>query len=76
MLEAKITLALTVRQFDFEIAFDRLDELAGDGSIFAKDPRYRIGRQDLDGEEAYQVLIATAKPREGMPMRVKKRVVK
>lgn len=72
MLEARIILALTVRSFDFTVAYDSLDELKNDGSFYARDPAYRKGKQDLDGEEAYPILIGTAKPREGMPVRVKK----
>ena len=71
MLEARIALALVVRRFEFSAAFDALEELAGDGSVYAKDPKWRQGKQDLDGEEAYPVLIGTAKPREGMPMKVR-----
>lgn len=70
-LEARIILALVVRRFDFEAAFDSLHELANDGSVYANDVGFRTGKQDLDGEEAYPVLLGTAKPREGMPMRVK-----
>ena len=73
-LEARIILALIVRGFDFEAAFDSLHELANDGSVYANDEGFRAGKQDLDGEEAYPILLGTAKPREGMPMRV--RVVK
>lgn len=71
LLEARIILALIVRRFDFQPAFDSLHELANDGSTYARDEGYRTGRQDLDGEEAYPILIGSAKPREGMPMRVK-----
>lgn len=70
-LEARIILALVVRSFDFQAAFDSLHELAKDGSTYAKDGNYRTGVQELDGEEAYPILIGTAKPREGMPMRVR-----
>lgn len=71
LLEARVILALVVRSFEFKAAFDCLGELAQDGSVYAKDEGYRKGRQDLDGEEAYPVLLGTAKPREGMPMRVR-----
>lgn len=71
MLEARIVLALVVRRFEFSTAFDALDELSKDGSVYAKNPKWRQGKQDLDGEEAFPVLIGTAKPREGMPMRVR-----
>lgn len=71
LLEARIILGLTVRSFDFQAAFNSLDDLANDGSVYAKDEGYRTGKQDLDGEVAYPVFLGTAKPREGMPMRVR-----
>lgn len=61
LLEAKIILALTVRSFDFQTAYDSLDELKNDGSYYASDESWRKGRQDLDGEEAYPILLGTAK---------------
>jgi cytochrome P450 len=68
MLEARIVLALVVRRFDFKPAFGALDQLSRDGSKWVEDLRWRTGKQDLDGEEAYPVLIGSAKPREGMPV--------
>lgn len=75
MLEARIVLALVARRFDFTPAFDALETLAGDGSKYAENPKWRQGTQDLDGEVAYPVLIGSAKPREGMPMWVREREV-
>lgn len=72
LLEARIILALTVRSFDFQPAFGCLDELKNDGSYYANDESWRKGKQDLDGEEAYPILCGSAKPREGMPMKVEK----
>lgn len=69
-LEGRIILALVARSFDFQPAFDAVHELANDGSVYANDKGYRQGKQDVDGEEAFQILLGTAKPREGMPMRV------
>ena len=66
----RVVLALIVRRFEFTAAFDSLAELK-DGSFWTKDPTFRRGRLDLDGEEAYQVLLGSAKPRESMPVRVK-----
>lgn len=74
LLEARIILALVIRKFDFTAAFDSLEELSNDGSHYAKNQSFRTGKQDLDGEVAYPVLLGAAKPREGMPMRVKKRL--
>jgi cytochrome P450 len=68
MLESRIVLALVARRYDFTPAFDALEELARDGSKYAENPKWRKGKQDLDGEVAYPVLIGSAKPREGMPM--------
>ena len=72
LLEARIILALVLRKFEFSTAFDSLDELKDDGSWYAKDDGFRAGKQDVDGEELYPVLLGTAKPREGMPCRVRK----
>jgi len=72
LLEARIILALTIRTFEFRAAYDSLDELKDDGSYYARDDGWRRGKRDLDGEEAYPVLLGTAKPREGMPVRVRK----
>ena len=71
MLESRIVLALVARRFDFCPAFDALEDLARDGSKYAENPKWRRGKQDLDGEVAYPVLIGSAKPREGMPMWVR-----
>ncbi|KAK5121956.1 hypothetical protein LTR85_004528 [Meristemomyces frigidus] len=68
ILEARIILALTVRSFDFQTAYDCLDELKNDGSHYAKDKRFRKGRQNLDGEEAWPILRGSAKPNQGMPL--------
>jgi hypothetical protein len=70
MIEARIILALVCRKFDVDTAFDRLDEVSGDGSFWASDDSFRGGKQDVDGEEMYQVLVGAAKPREGMPARI------
>lgn len=75
MLEARIVLALVARRFDFTTAFDALEVLARDGSKYAENPKWRQGKQDLDGEVAYPVLIGSSKPREGMPMWVREREV-
>ena len=72
LLETRIILALVVRSFDFQPAYDSLDELKNDGSWYSNDESFRKGKQDVDGEVAYQILLGTAKPREGMPMRVRK----
>ena len=70
MLELRIVLALVARSFDFKLAYNELDMLKNDGSFWAEDESYRRGKQDLDGEEAWSTLLTTAKPREGMPVRV------
>ncbi|KAK3717209.1 hypothetical protein LTR37_005918 [Vermiconidia calcicola] len=72
LIEARVILALVVRRFAFRAAFDSLDELKNDGSFYAKDEGWRKGKQDIDGEQAYPILLGAAKPREGMPVRVKK----
>ena len=63
MIEIKITMALMLRMFTIEVAYDELD----------KANRRRGVTKTPDGERAYQVLIATAKPVDGMPTRVKRK---
>lgn len=73
LLESRIILGLTCRQFEFDVALDEasLREVGMDGSFYAKDHSFRSGKQDVDGEELYQVLVGAAKPREGMPCRAR-----
>ncbi|GAB7354358.1 hypothetical protein MBLNU459_g4865t1 [Dothideomycetes sp. NU459] len=68
ILEIKTVLAMTVREFDFTAAFDELDKLRGDGSGYPSD---MSGIQEQFGDEAYQIQLGTAKPREGMPCRMR-----
>lgn len=67
MIETKIIMALMLRSFDTTVAYDELD--ARD----AKDGLPMRTRTTPDGERAYQVLKASAKPVDGMPARVTKR---
>lgn len=73
LLESRIILGLTCRQFEFDVALDEksLKDIGRDGSFYAKDHSFRQGKQDVDGEELYQVLVGAAKPREGMPCRAR-----
>ena len=72
-VELKVALALTVREFDIRAAFDELDSLRNDGSMWAAWNGSAAGPQTYYGDEMYQVLMASAKPREGMPARIKRR---
>jgi len=67
LIETKIILVLTLRKFDIRAAYDELDKLSSDGSGW---PVPQSGEQQLFGEEAFQILRGTAKPRQGMPARV------
>lgn len=73
LIEMKVVLALTVREFDIKGAYDELDALAEDGTLWAKESSWKTGPQEIFDDPAYQVLLAAAKPREGMPMRVSRR---
>ena len=67
MIEIKLIMTLMLRLFDFKAAYEELD---------AKDKKNGLEmglRTTPDGERAYQVRIATAKPVDGMPVRVKRR---
>ena len=70
IIETKIILAMTLRTFDFHSAFNELDKLKGDGSGYPSDTS---GIQEQYGDEAYQIQLGTAKPREGMPCRIQLR---
>ncbi|KAH0351541.1 cytochrome P450, partial [Aureobasidium melanogenum] len=67
MLETKMMLAMTIRQFDFHEAFAEVEKLKNDGSGY---PSSLSGVQEQFGEKAYQIQLGTAKPREGMPCRL------
>lgn len=67
IIETKAILAMTLRRFDFRAAFHELDVLRDDRSGYPSD---MSGIQEQFGDEAYQIQLGTAKPREGMPCRV------
>jgi cytochrome P450 len=73
LLEMKVVLALTVREFDIRGAYDEVDALQEDGTLWAQEKSWKTGPQEIFDDPAYQVLLAAAKPREGMPMRVSRR---
>lgn len=66
-MEVKIILAMTLRQFHIESAYAEVENLKGDASGYPSD---NSGIQTIFGDEAYQVQVGSAKPREGMPVRV------
>ena len=63
MIETKIILALMLRKFQVKSAYEKLDTREGKGGVTTTP----------EGDRAYQVLIASAKPAQGMPVRVEKR---
>ncbi|KAJ5563772.1 hypothetical protein N7513_000014 [Penicillium frequentans] len=63
MLDIKITLVLTLREFDFQDQYAELDRL-----------HPKNGPQTVFGERAYQVPQGASHPADGMPCRVKQRV--
>ena len=69
MIEMKIIMALMLRSFDTRAAYGELDKRS------ARDGVEMGLRTTPDGERAYQVRIATAKPVDGMPVRVVRREV-
>lgn len=73
LIEMKVVLAITIREFDIRAAYDELHTLSNDGSLWAKDDSFRKGPQKVFDDEMYQILLAAAKPREGMPARVARR---
>ncbi len=70
LLEAKIVCVLTIRRFDIWAVYAEMDQMSGKGW---RGGMGRKGKPDtVEGERAYQVLVATAKPAGGMPARVKR----
>ncbi|KAK8254829.1 cytochrome P450 [Phyllosticta capitalensis] len=65
VLETKIILALTVRRFDVATTFRGTDRLEGAGTQWARERPW--DKRAVLGDEAYQVRIGIAKPRQGMP---------
>ncbi|KAK4629585.1 Cytochrome P450 monooxygenase [Fulvia fulva] len=70
IIETKAILAMTIRTFDFQIAYDEVGKLKGDGSAY---PSRTDGILEQFGERAYQIQLGTAKPNEGMPCRLRLR---
>ncbi|KAF2218014.1 hypothetical protein CERZMDRAFT_30635 [Cercospora zeae-maydis SCOH1-5] len=68
IIETKIVLAMTLRTFDFQAAYDEVGKLKGDRSGY---PSSTSGVQTQFGERAYQIQLGTAKPSEGMPCRLR-----
>jgi len=75
MIEMKVMLAMTLREFDIRSAYDELNTLMNDGTMWAKDSSYRKGPQEVFGERMHQILLGAAKPSEGMPARIKRREI-
>ena len=69
-LETKVVMVLGLREFQITTAYDEVEKLRGDGLGWGKDVG---GKGTFENEEAYQILRATAKPRQGMPCRVSMR---
>ena len=59
MLELKLVLVLTAREFVIESVYDEWDRL-----------HPRSGPKTLDGDRAYQILYGAAHPSDGLPCRV------
>lgn len=72
LIESRIILAMTLRSFDFTPAYDELAALDGDG-FGRKAERGPASAMKLWGEEVWQVQKGTAKPRGGMPCRLRVR---
>lgn len=68
LIEARVVLLMSFRRFEFRSALDELAKVVDDGSNWGRD-RGGTGLKVL-GDEVYQMLKATAKPRQGMICRV------
>jgi cytochrome P450 len=71
MIESRIILALTMRLFDFSPAYDEIMALNGDG-YGRGESAVEAGMKQF-GDQAWQVQKGTAKPRGGMPCRLRVR---
>lgn len=82
LIESKIAIALTMRAFEFEAQYDNegwKDKVVGfDGKpevlgVFEEGLKPDQGKVDkFMGDKAYQVLLGTGKPKEGMPTVVRR----
>ena len=72
MIEIKIVMALTLRSFDVVSAYEELDKLSGSGRDAGYGPKWN-SFNTAEGERAYQVLLGSGKPVDGMPARVTRR---
>lgn len=75
MIEARLALVLVVRDFVFKVSYEKKDlaELKNDGTVWTSGNRLQYEGKDWRGDKTYPVLIASAKPNEGMPSRVHRR---
>ncbi|CAG5158174.1 uncharacterized protein ALTATR162_LOCUS5022 [Alternaria atra] len=73
LIEMKVVLAMTIREFEVRSVFEELETLSTDGTLWAKEASFRKGPQEAFGDPMYQVLLAAGKPREGHPVRVNRR---
>lgn len=67
MIEIKIVMALTLRTFDVRSVYEELDASS------SHDPSSGKVITHAGSERAYQVLVGTAKPVDGIPARVMRR---
>lgn len=63
LIESRIILALILRQFIVKPMYEELDSKSVSQEI----------KTLPDGEKAYQIMVATAKPAQGMPVKVQRR---
>ncbi|PVH73910.1 cytochrome P450 monooxygenase-like protein [Cadophora sp. DSE1049] len=71
ILEMKIIMVMTLREFDIGSAYEEWDRMMGR----EKPGEMLDGKRGMFGTRAYQQMKATAKPSDDMPVKVKRRVV-
>ncbi|QSZ30934.1 hypothetical protein DSL72_000493 [Monilinia vaccinii-corymbosi] len=70
LLEMKIIMAMSLREFDITSDYETWDRKQG-----RREPGDVLnGTRGMFGDRAYQELIASAKPSDGMPVRIKRRM--
>lgn len=74
MLELRVIVALGVREFDFEEAYAEVSG-EGEGMVVVQQHGEMEGRDGkrltIEGHRCYQVLKGSAKPKGGLPGRVR-----
>ena len=78
MMEAKVVIALVAREIDFTAEFDGKPIEVGDWVPIETREEFADGvpgeeRMTIEGHKPFQILLGAARPRAGMPGRLRRR---